>query len=58
VRSATDLHAGDVVDLTFADDHKKAVIDPQRATEAPPVAAEAPKSKPKPKPGGDQGSLF
>ncbi len=48
VRAATDLNAGDVVDLTFADDHKKAVIDPP----------EAPKPKPKAKPGGDQGSLF
>ncbi len=58
VRSATDLSAGDVVDLTFADDHKKAVIDPPRAGEAPAAPAEAPKAKPKPKPGGDQGSLF
>ncbi|MBY0567807.1 MAG: exodeoxyribonuclease VII large subunit [Hyphomonadaceae bacterium] len=58
VRAATDLSAGDVVDLTFADAHKKAVIDPARAGEAPPAAQEAPKPKPKPKPGGDQGSLF
>jgi exodeoxyribonuclease VII large subunit len=49
VRAAKDLNAGDVVDLTFADDHKKAVIDPP---------AEAGKGKAKPKPGGDQGSLF
>jgi exodeoxyribonuclease VII large subunit len=50
VRAAKDLNAGDIVDLTFADDHKKAVVDPP--------AAEAPKPKTKPKPGGDQGSLF
>jgi exodeoxyribonuclease VII large subunit len=56
VRSATDLSAGDVVDLTFADDHKKAVIDPPR--HMPDQAPEAPKPKAKPKPGGDQGSLF
>jgi exodeoxyribonuclease VII large subunit len=49
VRAAKDLNAGDVVDLTFADDHKKAVIDPP---------AEAPKPKAKFKTGGDQGSLF
>jgi exodeoxyribonuclease VII large subunit len=49
VRAAKDLNAGDVVDLTFADDHKKAVIDPP---------TEAAKPKPKGKPGGDQGSLF
>lgn len=58
VRSATDLSAGDVVDLTFADDHKKAVIDPSRAPEPSPTPQDAPKAKPKPKPGGDQGSLF
>jgi exodeoxyribonuclease VII large subunit len=49
VRAAKDLNAGDVVDLTFADDHKKAVVDPP---------AEAGRAKGKPKPGGDQGSLF
>jgi exodeoxyribonuclease VII large subunit len=49
VRAAKELNAGDIVDLTFADDHKKAVVDPP---------AEAPKPKLKPKPGGDQGSLF
>jgi hypothetical protein len=55
VRSATELKAGDVIDLTFADDHKKAVIDPLPGGEP----SEAPKPKPKPgKPGGDQGSLF
>ncbi|MEZ5996783.1 MAG: exodeoxyribonuclease VII large subunit [Hyphomonadaceae bacterium] len=51
VRAAKDLNAGDVVDLTFADDHKKAVIDP-----AP--GAEPAKPRGKTKPGGDQGSLF
>lgn len=49
VRAAKDLNAGDVIDLTFADDHKKAVVDPP---------AEASKPKAKPKPGGDQGNLF
>ncbi len=49
VRSAKDLNAGDVIDLTFADDHKKAVVDP---------APETAKLRGKPKPGGDQGSLF
>lgn len=49
VRAAKDLNAGDVIDLTFADDHKKAVIDPP---------SESAKPKPKAKPGGDQGSLF
>jgi exodeoxyribonuclease VII large subunit len=49
VRAAKDLNAGDVVDLTFADDHKKAVIDPPTETAKP---------KPKDKPGGGQGSLF
>jgi exodeoxyribonuclease VII large subunit len=49
VRAAKDLNAGDVVDLTFHDGDKKAVVDP------PPEAA---KPKPKAKPGGDQGSLF
>jgi len=49
VRAAKDLNAGDVIDLTFADDHKKAVVDPP---------AESGKPKPKAKPGGDQGSLF
>jgi exodeoxyribonuclease VII large subunit len=48
VRAAKDLNPGDVIELTFADDHKKAVIDPP---------ANALKPKPKPKPGG-QGSLF
>jgi exodeoxyribonuclease VII large subunit len=49
VRAAKDLNAGDVIDLTFADDHKKAVVDP---------AVEGAKPRGKPKPGGDQGSLF
>ncbi len=50
VRAAKDLNAGDVIDLTFADDHKKAVIDP-------PADAAKPKAK-STKPGGGQGSLF
>jgi exodeoxyribonuclease VII large subunit len=49
VRAAKDLNAGDVVNLTFADEQKKAVVDP------PPETA---KPRAKPKPGGDQGSLF
>jgi exodeoxyribonuclease VII large subunit len=50
VRAGKDLNAGDIVDLTFADDHKKAVIDPPQ---------DAPKPKGKAtKPGGGQGSLF
>lgn len=48
VRAAKDLNAGDVVNLTFADEQKKAVIDPP----------EPAKPRGKPKPGGDQGSLF
>jgi exodeoxyribonuclease VII large subunit len=48
VRAAKDLNAGDVVNLTFADEQKKAVIDPP----------ETAKARTKPKPGGDQGSLF
>ena len=49
VRAAKDLNAGDVVQLTFADEQKKAVIDPP---------ADAGKPRGKGKPGGDQGSLF
>jgi exodeoxyribonuclease VII large subunit len=51
VRAAKDLNTGDVIDLTFADDHKKAVIDP------PVDGAAKPKAK-STKPGGGQGSLF
>ena len=51
VRSAKELSAGDEIDLTFADDTQKAVIDPKRS-------GEAAKPKQKAKPGGDQGSLF
>ncbi len=50
VRAAKDLAAGDVVELTFADDKHKAVIDPG--------GAETPRARAKPKPGGGQGSLF
>jgi exodeoxyribonuclease VII large subunit len=49
VRAAKDLNPGDVVDLTFADDHKKAVVDPPQ---------EPAKPRAKAKPGADQGSLF
>ncbi|MGQ0532814.1 MAG: exodeoxyribonuclease VII large subunit [Caulobacteraceae bacterium] len=54
VRAAKDLSPGDEIELTFADDKQRAVIDPGRA----PAAAEPEKPKPKPKPGGGQGSLF
>jgi exodeoxyribonuclease VII large subunit len=52
VRSAKELSPGDAVDLTFADEKQKAVIDPPRSDE--------PKRSPsaKPKPNGDQGDLF
>ncbi|HRP11236.1 MAG TPA: exodeoxyribonuclease VII large subunit [Terricaulis sp.] len=53
VRSAKELNAGDVIELTFADDHRQAVIDPARAPTAEPA-----KPRPKPKPGADQGDLF
>jgi exodeoxyribonuclease VII large subunit len=49
VRAAKDLNAGDVVNLTFADDQKKAVIDPP---------SDAAKPRGKGKLGGDQGNLF
>jgi exodeoxyribonuclease VII large subunit len=48
VRAAKDLNAGDAINLTFADDQKKAVVDPP----------EPAKPRGKPKPGGDQGNLF
>ncbi len=50
VRAAKDLSPGDEIELTFADDKQKAIIEP--------VGSETPRSKPKPKPGGGQGSLF
>ena len=53
VRSAKELNAGDVIELTFADDHRQAVIDPARAPTAEPA-----KPRPKAKPGADQGDLF
>ena len=56
VRAAKDLSPGDVVELTFADEKQKAVIDPARST--PAVETEPPKPRAKPKPGGDQGNLF
>jgi len=55
VRAAKNLSSGDVIELTFADDKAKAVIDPASDAAAPPEPA---KPKAKPKPGGDQGSLF
>ncbi|MGE0596033.1 MAG: exodeoxyribonuclease VII large subunit [Hyphomonadaceae bacterium] len=53
VRSARDLSPGDEVKLSFGDGEQRAVIDPA-PSDAP---AGAPK-RAKPKPGGDQGSLF
>ncbi len=55
VRAAKDLSSGDVVELTFADEKQKAVIDPTSAAAEPGLST---KPKPKGKPGGDQGSLF
>ena len=48
VRGAKELSSGDVIELTFADDKQKAVIDPPE-----PVRVKKPT-----KPGGGQGSLF
>ncbi|MGD9980954.1 MAG: exodeoxyribonuclease VII large subunit [Hyphomonadaceae bacterium] len=53
VRAAKDLSPGDEIELTFADDKQRAIVDPQRA-----VAAEPAKAKSKTKFGGDQGDLF
>lgn len=63
VRAAKDLSPGDEIELTFADDKQRAVIDPARAPVAdagddPTPDAGPAKPKPKPKPGGNQGSLF
>jgi len=55
VRAAKDLSPGDEVELTFADEKQRAVIDPKRAPASDP---EPPKQKTKPKPGGNQGDLF
>lgn len=55
VRAAKDLSRGDVVELNFAEDALRAVIDP---ASAPPAESEPAKAKPKPKPTGDQGNLF
>jgi exodeoxyribonuclease VII large subunit len=57
VRSGKDLSPGDEVELTFADEKQRAVIDPARAPAGEPDPEPA-KPKPKPKPGGNQGSLF
>jgi|CXWL01.1.fsa_nt_gi exodeoxyribonuclease VII large subunit len=50
VRAAKELGPGDAVELFFADDKQRAIIDP--------LGAEAAKPKAKPKPAGGQGSLF
>jgi exodeoxyribonuclease VII large subunit len=52
VRSAKELSRGDEIDLTFADESQRAVIDP------PPAPPSADPKRAKPKPGGDQGNLF
>ncbi len=51
VRAAKELSPGDAVELTFADDKQKAVIDPPRG-------GDSGKPKSKPKPPGGQGDLF
>ncbi len=51
VRAAKELSPGDAVELTFADEKQKAVIDPAHG-------GEPAKPRAKTKPGGDQGSLF
>lgn len=53
VRAAKDLSAGDEIELTFADDKQRAIVDPARAPSAEPA-----KPKAKPKPSGNQGDLF
>jgi len=53
VRAAKDLSPGDEIELTFADEKQRAVVDPRRAS-----VADSAKFKPKTKPGGDQGDLF
>ena len=55
VRAAKDLSPGDEIELTFADEKQRAVIDPARAAAA---ETDPPKPQPKPKPSGGQGSLF
>jgi exodeoxyribonuclease VII large subunit len=52
VRAAKDLSPGDEIELTFADEKQRAVVDPARAP-----AAEPAKPRPKAKPAG-QGDLF
>ena len=53
VRAAKDLSAGDEIELTFADDKQRAIVDPARAP-----SAETARPKTKPKPPGNQGDLF
>jgi exodeoxyribonuclease VII large subunit len=55
VRAAKDLSPGDEIELTFADEKQRAIIDPARAPASDP---EPPKPKAKPKPSGNQGDLF
>lgn len=56
VRAAKELSAGDAVELTFADEKQRAIIDPVNAPEERP--AETAKPRQRPKPGADQGDLF
>jgi exodeoxyribonuclease VII large subunit len=51
VRAAKDLSSGDEVELTFADDTQRAIIDP-------PKGADSGRPRAKAKPSGGQGSLF
>lgn len=56
VRAAKELSSGDEIELTFADDKQRAIIDPARATTTEEPLS--PRSKAKAKPGGNQGTLF
>ncbi len=63
VRAAGDLTAGEIVELSFAnEEHRRAMIDPPEGARAPATEAgevAKPKAPAKPgKPPGDQGSLF
>jgi len=59
IRAAADLAAGEIVELSFAnEEHRRAMIDPPTEPLPATEAGEA-RTKPKPtKPGGNQGSLF
>jgi exodeoxyribonuclease VII large subunit len=57
VRAAKDLNAGDAVQITFADGDRHGVIEPENAPAREPDKLRATPVT-KPKPGGNQGSLF